>query len=343
MMRLNNNGVFSGFKLRQIQRILLWILLIVVSAAFASACNGISSRNSASSRNETASQTEVRVISHAVGTTEIPANPQRIVTLDSTSLESALAIGVTPIGTINTDWTHLQSDLTGVENIGITGEPNLEKTLSLRPDLILGNTYHQAIYPQASQIAPTVLAPFESSADWKTVFALVSEALGQSDAHDQFMADYEARLAEFKAKMGNRLQTLEVSVITVPADGRITVYLDQTFAGTIVRDAGLQRPPSQRHSGFSERLSRERMQDIDADVIFLWNSALPGEDDQEINAAVTQLKQDPLWQQLNAVQTNRVYEVPYYWIGPGPIAANLVIDDLFQSLLKEEVIDEQEP
>jgi iron complex transport system substrate-binding protein len=335
MMRLNGNGAFSGFKMRQIQRILLWFLLVVVSVAFASACNGISSRNSASSGNETASQADVRVISHAVGTTEIPANPQRIVTLDSTSLESALAIGVTPIGTINTDWTHLQSYLTGVENIGITGEPNLEKTLSLRPDLILGNTYHQAIYPQASQIAPTVLAPFESSADWKAVFALVSEALGQSDAHDQFMADYEARLAEFKAKMGNRLQTLEVSVITVPADGSITVYLDQTFAGTIVQDAGLQRPPSQRHSGFSERLSRERIQDIDADVIFLWNSALPGEDDQEINAAVTQLKQDPLWQQLNAVQTDRVYEVPYYWIGPGPIAANLVIDDLFKYLVGE--------
>jgi iron complex transport system substrate-binding protein len=336
MMRLNGNDAFSRFKIRQIQRILLWVLLVVVSAALASACNGISSRNSASSGNETASQADVRVISHAVGTTEIPANPQRIVTLDSTSLESALSIGVTPIGTINTDWTHLQPYLTGVENIGTAGEPNLEKMLSLRPDLILGNTYHQQIYSQASRIAPTVLAPFESSADWKAVFALVSEALGRSDAHAQFMADYEARLDDFKAKIGNRLQTLEVSVITVPVDGSITVYLDQTFAGTIVRDAGLQRPPSQRHSGFSERLSRERIQDIDADVIFLWNSALPGEDDQEINAAVTQLKQDPLWQQLNAVQTDRVYEVPYYWIGPGPIAANLVIDDLFKYLVGDE-------
>jgi iron complex transport system substrate-binding protein len=315
---------------------MLWIVLVIISAALVSACDGISDRKSVSKLDKISSQSDVRVISHALGETEIPANPQRIVTLDSTSLESALSAGVTPVGTISTDWTHLKPYLSGVENIGITGEPNLEKTLSLRPDLILGNTYHQSIFSQASQIAPTVLAPFESSADWKAVFALVSEALGQPDAYEQFMADYQARLDGFKAKMGDRLQTLEVSVITVPADGSITVYLDQTFAGTIVNDAGLQRPPSQRQSGFSERLSRERIQDVDADVIFLWNSALPGEDDQEINAAVAQLKQDPLWQQLNAVKQNRVYEVPYYWIGPGPIAANLVIDDLFKYLVGDE-------
>lgn len=313
-----------------------WILLVIISASLVSACNGIPGRKSVSKLDEISSQSDVRVISHALGETEIPANPQRIVTLDSTSLESALSAGVTPVGTISTDWTHLQPYLSGVENIGITGEPNLEKTLSLRPDLILGNTYHQSIYSQASQIAPTVLTAFESSADWKAVFASVSEALGKPDAYEQFMADYRARLDDFKAKMGNRLQTLQVSVITVPADGTITAYFQDTFAGTIVNDAGLQRPPRQRQSGFSERLSRERIQDVDADVIFLWNSALPGEDDQEIKTVVAQLKQDPLWQQLNAVKQNRVYEVPYYWIGPGPIAANLVIDDLFKYLAGDE-------
>jgi iron complex transport system substrate-binding protein len=332
MIRLSLNASLSGVKMWQIYRILSWLLLVILSALLVSACNGFNQKSVPI--NEVSSQSEIRVIAHALGETEIPANPQRIVTLDSTSLESALSAGATPVGTISTDWTHLQPYLAGVETIGIAGEPNLEKIVSLRPDLILGNTYYQSIYPQASQIAPTVLTAFESSADWKAVFASVSEALG-TDAYEQFMADYRAQLDDFKAKMGNRLQTLQVSVITVPADGTITAYLQDTFAGTIVNDAGLQRPLRQRQSGFSERLSRERIRDVDADVIFLWNSALPGEDDQEIKTGVAQLKQDPLWQQLNAVKQNRVYEVPYYWIGPGPIAANLVVDDLFKYLVRE--------
>ncbi|MDJ0593425.1 MAG: hypothetical protein QNJ72_26140 [Pleurocapsa sp. MO_226.B13] len=48
-----------------------------------------------------------------------------------------------------------------------------------------------------------------------------------------------------------------------------------------------------------------------------------------------QLKADPLWSKLNAVQQGKVYDVPSYWIGMGPIAANLVLDDLFKYLVEK--------
>jgi iron complex transport system substrate-binding protein len=35
------------------------------------------------------------------------------------------------------------------------------------------------------------------------------------------------------------------------------------------------------------------------------------------------------------VQAGKVYEVPGYWIGRGPIAANEVLDDLSTYLLEE--------
>jgi iron complex transport system substrate-binding protein len=40
-----------------------------------------------------------------------------------------------------------------------------------------------------------------------------------------------------------------------------------------------------------------------------------------------------LWQQLNAVKQGKVYQVPDYWIGYGPLAANAVIDDLYKYIL----------
>jgi len=40
--------------------------------------------------------------------------------------------GIKPIGTVTSsvDWSHLQNKLEGVENIGVVGEPNLEKVLA---------------------------------------------------------------------------------------------------------------------------------------------------------------------------------------------------------------------
>jgi len=50
------------------------------------------------------------------------------------------------------------------------------------------------------------------------------------------------------------------------------------------------------------------------------------------------LEGDPLWSQLEAVQQGNIYQVNgSYWIGTGPIAANLVIDDLFRYLVEEKL------
>jgi ABC-type Fe3+-hydroxamate transport system substrate-binding protein len=51
------------------------------------------------------------------------------------------------------------------------------------------------------------------------------------------------------------------------------------------------------------------------------------------DTALARLKADPLWSRLKAVQQNHVYEVPGYWIGFEPIAANAVVNDLFKYLV----------
>jgi ABC-type Fe3+-hydroxamate transport system substrate-binding protein len=39
-----------------------------------------------------------RVVSHAMGETEVPADPQRVVVLDGPVLDACFALGVTPVG-----------------------------------------------------------------------------------------------------------------------------------------------------------------------------------------------------------------------------------------------------
>ncbi|MBD2232812.1 iron-siderophore ABC transporter substrate-binding protein [Phormidium tenue FACHB-1052] len=283
-------------------------------------------------------------VEHAAGTTCVPKTYERLVTLDGVTFEYAIASGLSPIATAVSGLVdHMAEQVAQVENVGQTGEPNLEEVLALKPDLIVGLDNNQAAYAQAAQIAPTLMFSFEHSGQWKTLFQQMAAALGQADAAQQTMADYDARTADFKAQMGDRLNDLQVSVVRIYPE-TINLYLRDSFAGTVLQDVGLARPPAQDigadeaaalfDNPIQTSISRELLGQADGDVIFLWT----GENTPEATATAKQkletLRQDPLWRQLKAVQAGRVYTVPSHWIGSGPIAANAILDDLFKYLVE---------
>ena len=137
--------------------------------------------------------------------------------------------------------------------------------------------------------------------------------------------------------MGDRLKETEVSLVNVYQD-RIYIYLENSFCGTIVADTGLSRPSDQVNAKnpFSMTISKEQLYVADADAIFVWSPASNNSKEaiRKVQSRLKQLKADPLWSKLYAVQQNKLYAVPGYWLGMGPIAANLVLDDLFEYLVE---------
>ncbi|MEA5466683.1 iron-siderophore ABC transporter substrate-binding protein [Leptothoe sp. PORK10 BA2] len=292
-------------------------------------------------------------VEHIAGTACVPNEIQRMVTLDGVTFEYAIAAGLSPIATAGQGlMDHMAEQLAGVENVSQTGEPNLEQVLALSPDLIVGLDSNQVAYAQATQIAPTVLFKFEHSGQWKTSFQQFAEALGQADVAQQTMANYDARTADFRARMGigkvspkeNRPNDLQVSVVRIYPE-TINLYLRDSFVGTVLQDAGLSRPTAQNIGAdeaaalfgnpIQTSISRELLNQAEGDVIFLWTGENTAELAETAQQKLESLQQDPLWQQLKAVQTGRVYRVPSYWIGSGPIAANAILDDLFKYLVKD--------
>ncbi|WP_237269713.1 iron-siderophore ABC transporter substrate-binding protein [Synechocystis sp. CACIAM 05] len=278
----------------------------------------------------------------------VPTEIKRLITLDGAAFEYAIALGLEPIATVPSNFQAqlpaLMTNARNIQNIGKGEQPNLEAILGTNPDLIVGLDSHQSIYPQLSQIAPTVLFPFEHSGQWKKVFASIGNALHQQTATQSALAAYQARSTDFRTQMGDRLDNLQVSVIRLYPDG-INLYLKDSFAGTVLQDAGLARPPSQNISAaeaqqkfgnpIQTRISREVLEQADGDVIFLWTGENTSQGNEEAKKRLQQLQQDPLWGQLRAVKAGKVYEVPSYWIGSGPIAANAILDDLYKYLLGE--------
>lgn len=282
-------------------------------------------------------------VQHVAGETCVPRQPQRVVALDSVTFEYLLSLGIRPIGAVSSTFAaDLQQDLTGVADIGSTGEPNLEKILALQPDLIVGIDYYQTIYSQSSQIAPTILYEVEHSGKWNEIFLNFAQMLQKGEVAQQVMNNYYTRLEQFKQQMGERLNTTEVSVVRIYPE-RINLYLKDSFCGTILQDAGLPRPPAQAIAAddaqkrfgnpIQTSISRELLSQADGDVMFVWTGENTVEANQQAQQKLAQLKSDPLWQKLEVVQQNKIYQVPSYWIGSGPIAANLVVDDLFKYLI----------
>ena len=323
-----------------------WLVAIaaIVTLTISVACGGGSLQQSLQVTGENTTS-PCHMVSHAAGETCVPDNPQRVV--DLAGLDYALSLGIKPIASdsLYSANLYLQEETDGIENVGKNDVPNLERIVELKPDLIIGGSYVDVNYQLLSDIAPTVIIPYDYSGQWKDVFMQYAATLGLTEKAEQVMARYYDRTQELRQQMGSRAAEPEVSIVRVYPT-QINLYLKDSFCGTVIADAGLSRPASQNFTASEAKslfdnqiqyaISQEKIPDLDADAIFLWTFGHRDDIAQDAQSAKQELKADPLWSMLSAVQEDRVYEVPgEYWIGDGPIAANLVIDDLFKYLIEE--------
>lgn len=340
MLRRPRNRVVGAGRWRLVGGLVVGLLLL-------SACTGGGSQTAQPTATTTTAPTGVvatagecgqvegnqRIVDHAMGQTRVPLDPQRVVVLDTGELDSALALGVTPVGAVTAFAdgpfpTYLLDRTATIQRVGTISQPNLEAIAALNPDLILSNTVrHEDIYDQLSAIAPTVMAESVGVA-WKDNLRLDAVALGRCQQAEELFDRYEQRLARFREVMGDRLEKTTVSVVRSMPD-EVRIYMQDSFIGTVLEDAGLPRPAPQNKDVFMEEATLERIPDLDGDVMFVTRF---GEDD----AAFERLRGSPLWGRLSVVRSGRVYEVPdgRWMLGIGMLAANEVVDDLFGYLVE---------
>lgn len=271
-----------------------------------------------------------RTVEHAMGETEIPARPERVVVLDTGELDSAVALGVIPVGAVRAPvedglLDYLAPTVEGsTELVGTIDEPNLEQITALDPDLILSSKLrHEELYDELSAIAPTVFTETVGVV-WKENFTKHAEALGLEDRAAELLADYEERAAQLGSTLAAELGDLPTVSVVRFLPGETRLYQKATFIGTVLEDVGLPRPESQDVDDFALVISEEQIDLADADVIFVtWYGPV---------ADTTQpaFTSNPLWERLSAVQAGDVHEVPddTWMLGIGVGAAGVVLGDL---------------
>jgi iron complex transport system substrate-binding protein len=212
-------------------------------------------------------------IENEFGTTEIPAEPERVVTVGFNDQDFVLALGVTPVGVRENlgeydaderPWAQEQID--GAEFPTVGGqEIDVEAVAALEPDLIVGvySFMDQATYDQLSGIAPT-LAQTADYADgatpWQQQTLLTGQALGKDDEAEQLVDDVEGQFAQAVSDNPSFAgKTLAVDLTGV-GSGHYALGRDD-LRTQFFTDLGFTVPDT------STDVSQERLDLLDADVL----------------------------------------------------------------------------
>ncbi|WP_156350788.1 ABC transporter substrate-binding protein, partial [Psychrobacillus sp. FJAT-21963] len=278
-------------------------------------------------------------VEHAMGTTTIEKTPEKVVILTNEGTEALLALGVTPVGAVQSwlgdPWyDHISEDMKNVEVVGVEQEVNLEKIAALKPDLIIGNKLRQeAVYEQLSAIAPTVFSD-TLRGDWKENFTLYAKALNLEEKGNEVLSQFDTHIEEVKQSLGDKVNQ-EISVVRFMA-GKSRIYYTDSFSGVIFDQLGFKRASQQSElftadnklGNLAIEVGKEVIPKMDGDVLFYFTYAPQG--DQAALDTAAEWTNDPLWKNLNAVKSGNVYEVSdAIWnTAGGVLAANIMLDEI---------------
>ncbi|RFU20135.1 iron-siderophore ABC transporter substrate-binding protein [Geodermatophilus marinus] len=241
----------------------------------------------------------------AFGEVTIEEQPQRVVALGWSDAETALALGVEPVGA--SDWLGFGGEGVGpwaegrydeAPELVDTLEPSLEAIAALEPDVILDTRSDgtQERYDLLSQIAPTVgqpegVGPYQTT--WQQQLELVGEVLGRSDEAADLEADLEQQFEEARAEHPE-FEGTEVAVGAYTSEG-FGAYVRGDARVDFMESLGFVNAPAiQELAGenFYVPISDEEVSLLDAPLTVVF----------PIFVDASEITSNPVWQTLPSVQ-----------------------------------------
>ncbi|WP_411114991.1 ABC transporter substrate-binding protein [Streptomyces sp. 029-5] len=274
-------------------------------------------------------------VTTVMGEVKVGDAPERVVVLDTDALDSAVTLGITPVGaTTVVDKapfaTYLPEDkLKGIQPVGLIAEPNLEAIAALKPDLILSSKVRdEKNYQALSAIAPTVFSD-TTGPTWRENFDLHADALGRKNEAKKVVADYDAHVKRLTDALGGaaKAKRTKVGFVRFVEGADTRLYLNDTFVGSLFKDLQVGRPANQDTTGFSADVSPEQIDKANADVIFYstYGDAKKAKETDTVGG--------PLWKNLDAVKKGTAFKVDdnLWMLGIGYTGAGRVLDAMEKS------------
>jgi ABC-type Fe3+-hydroxamate transport system substrate-binding protein len=244
----------------------------------------------------------------AFGNVTVEEEPTRVVALGWSNAETALALGVQPVGA--SDWLAVGGDGLGewveagydeAPQLIETLEPSYEAIAALEPDLILDtrSAATEERHDLLSAIAPTIsqpdgVGPYQTT--WQQQLEMVGQALGKDEEAGALAAEVEQAFADAAAEHPE-FDGTEVAVGAYTSEG-FGAYVRGDSRVAFMEQLGFQNKAEVQEvatENFFVPVAEEELPLLDAELTVVF----------PIFVEASEFTSDPLWQSLPAVQDGR--------------------------------------
>ncbi|SCY42985.1 siderophore ABC transporter substrate-binding protein [Paracoccus tibetensis] len=223
----------------------------------------------------------------AQGEVTLPDAPRTVAVYDMAALDSLLALGVQPAGTIeNVTVPALRAQVQDAARVGTLFEPDLEALAGLAPDLIVVGGRSSTQLAAVSQVAPAIDMTFGPD--------LLSDARARIDGYGAIFGK-AGEAAELNASLDAQLAALREAaegqgraLIVLTNGTRMSAYGKGSRFGWIFEAAGLEEAaPGLDHATHGQAITHEFIAEVNPDWLFVVDrGAAIGEDGQGAEATL---------------------------------------------------------
>ncbi len=293
--------------MKKVQKLLFAFIVLLLTAGMLAGCG---SNNAADEKKGGEQGTEQQTggafpltVTDATGAEiTIEKEPQRIVSLVPNTTEIVFAIGLGEKVVGRSEWDNYPEEVLEIESIGDMNF-NVEKVISLNPDLVLGIASQAASTPEGLQQlkdAGLTVVLVEEAASLEQVYdniALLGKITGAQDKAEEVIHDMKSRIAKVKEKTA---QIEEKKSVIFEIDPEPYVAGKNTFMDEMLSIINAENLITEE--GWF-KIDQESYIERNPDVILTTYGSF-FEDDP-----VKMVTSRPGWQDVTAVKENQVYDV----------------------------------
>lgn len=227
------------------------------------------------------------VIEHDAGSTRVEVPARRVAAISDEAVDLLAALRIEPAGLASSSRIRgtvgkrigdsCYVDIGEPVYLGKVEAPSVERLAGLQPDLIVADPYGaEDLYERLSEVAPTLSYGDRSPGWWRGPLTDVGRATGMRDRASDFLAAYDARVAELRDRVAPVVESSPRLAVLYAPDASTTFVFDERGAPAnphaklgfdLVVPEGLKLP----EEGFAQ-VSSEVVGDLEADTIVVLRS-----------------------------------------------------------------------
>lgn len=306
-------------------------IILGAAALLVTACKN----DTAKEQTEATTTNEIITITHALGTVEVPKNPQRIAVLDYASLEALeyldLKVVAMPKANLPKHLAAYKNDASIID-IGTVKEIDFEKLNEVDPDVIFMSGRTQDAYAELSKIAPTLYTEID--------YTNYMTSLGKNLAIFGDLFDKKEETAIFLNKLNEQItsvrekiqETNKKALVVLHNNGRFSAYGKGSRFGMIHDVLGMpeavENLEAARHG---QTISNEFIQEANPDYLYIIDRTVVVDGTATNKEAI----ENRLIQQTNAYKKGKIIYLDseiWYLAGGGVNSIKRMISEIEESL-----------